>query len=68
MTCHLHPHQPRTLSQPSTPHFTPHLVDNSEAKMANTWRSIEHQGEIIELDLSLLATLRSRPAFKKYTS
>lgn len=33
--------------------------------MASTCRSTEHQGDIVELDLCLLAKLRSRPAFKK---
>lgn len=56
---------PASSSPPSTTHLTPHLIDDSNTEMASTFTLIEHQGDIVELDLCLLATLRSRPAVKK---
>jgi hypothetical protein len=59
--------QPRIFI--STPHFTPHLIDDSDTEMAQTWRSIEHHGENIELDLCFIGnTPQSSCLQKKDTS
>lgn len=63
MTCCHRPPAPHSHLHPQ-PHIS-RRIEKSDNKTASTFRSLAHHGETIELDLCLLAKLRSRPAFKK---